>query len=105
VDAAGEGVSGAVTGGLKSVVRPVGYGLAALLGPVAVLSLLYGARRGFSAMKDRDKRISELKALRDKIREEEIKAQPYYKLVPRLKDVPKAEEATTAIPEEISNAA
>jgi hypothetical protein len=84
IEGAGKGVTGTITGAGKAVLRPVGYGLAAALGPVAALSLLYGVNRGFQTARDRDKRIADLKALREAIREQEIKEQPYFKLTPRL---------------------
>jgi len=98
VEGAGKGLVNTVTGAGKAVMRPVGYGLAAALGPVAALSLLYGVNRGFQTSKERDKRISDLKALRDAIREQEIKEQPYFRLTPRIRQETKSEEGAAAPP-------
>lgn len=95
VENAGKGVASTVTGIGSSAMKPMGYGLAATLGPIAALSLLYGLHRGFSASKDRDPRLSELKGIREQIREQEIKEQPYFKLRPRLREDPGSESSPT----------
>lgn len=98
VEGAGKAVTNTVTGAGQAMMRPVGYGVAAFLGPIAALSLLYGLNRGYGTAKDRDKRIADLKALREAIREQEIKEQPYFKLVPRLKQQAQVHEQEHAAP-------
>lgn len=83
LESAGEGITGAVQGLGKAVAKPVGHGIAQILGPIAALSLGYGATRGFSATAERDKRIQDLKAMREQIRKQEIAEQPYFRLKPR----------------------
>ena len=90
IDAVGQGVTNAAGGTAKAIMRPVGYGLASTLGPVAAVSLLYGLHKGFQSSKDRNKRIADLKAIRDAIRDQEIKEQPYFKLTPRVVEPAKA---------------
>jgi hypothetical protein len=59
--------------------------LAATLGPIAAMSLLLGLHKGYSEFKGTSERSMENKALRKKIREEESKKTPYFKLRPYVK--------------------
>jgi hypothetical protein len=85
VSGGGDAVAGAAKGIGKSVGSPIGRAAVSVLGPVAVLSLLYGLSKGMDSTKDKSKQLAEIKALRAGIRKREIEEQPYYALQPSIK--------------------
>lgn len=82
----GDVATGGVLEGLKTVGRPIGYGAAATLGPVAALGALYALYKGYETAEKDDPQTKELKALREAIREREIEERPYFKLTPRVQE-------------------
>lgn len=80
----GDTATGGALAGLKTVGRPIGYGAAATLGPVAALAALYALYKGYESAEKDDPQAAELKALREAVREREIEERPYFKLTPRV---------------------
>lgn len=80
----GDTATGGALAGLKTVGRPIGYGAAATLGPVAALGALYALYKGYESAEKDDPQAAELKALREAVREREIEERPYFKLTPRV---------------------
>jgi hypothetical protein len=89
MDTAGSRFTSALSGVGKAALKPALYGAIAALGPIAMLSALYGLNRGFSTAKERDPKLNDLKAIRAQIREREIAETPYFKLEPREVPDPK----------------
>jgi hypothetical protein len=87
----GSGVAGGAGSALKSLAAPLGHGAAAVLGPIATLSLLYGLSKGYDQLSGQNPRKLELAAMRKRIREEESRATPYFELKPDVQDGGEAE--------------
>lgn len=85
ISRAGDVVSGAGKGVSNLVTGPVSNAMIYGLGPIAALSLLYGLRRGYKADSAGSTERAKLKALREKIRKDESKEKPTFRLVPRVR--------------------
>ena len=87
-NAIGGATFGTASNAASSALKPLGYGMASVLGPIAAIFLVSNLMKGYGASRDSSEERAKLKQLQKSLRRSESRQQPLINLVPRVTDGP-----------------